>query len=270
MCDFCPSNVRCSRFWPDAINVGAGRQESVRSARVSGRTSSWLSRQFQGREPHDLPQPLESRLAVVFTPPPGSIRVKSRHASTAGVDGDPVQRQSSGQSSSAAVCRLAGWTAAIGDSWSSAGAVVQGALCDTDVFGGTACRSLADGDCDLHPWDEAHRVARSAQYSIYVEPDLLQEALPAPGVAAQQGFDQNWPPAAFVSPGWRLANGFTGFEQVRGNATGNGVRIAHLDTGYWPPHDSTPRHIRRDLGYNFYENNTNTTDPGTSGVLRNP
>ncbi len=33
---------------------------------------------------------------------------------------------------------------------------------------------------------------------------------------------------------------------------------------------STPRHIRRDLGYNFYENNTNTTDPGTGGVLRNP
>jgi Subtilase family len=50
----------------------------------------------------------------------------------------------------------------------------------------------------------------------------------------------------------------------------HGVRIAHLDTGYWPPQVSTPRHIRRDLGYNFSENNTNTTDPGTSGVLRNP
>jgi hypothetical protein len=53
-------------------------------------------------------------------------------------------------------------------------------------------------------------------------------------------------------------------------ATGTGVRIAHLDTGYWPPQVSTPRHIRRDLGYNFYENNTNTTDPGTGGLLRNP
>jgi hypothetical protein len=126
---------------------------------------------------------------------------------------------------------------------------------------------------DVHPWDEAHRVARVAQYSIYVEPDLLQAAPEppvAPAVAAQQGFDQNWPPAALVSPGWHLAAGFTGFEEVRGTATGNGVRIAHLDTGYWPPQDSTPRHIRRDLGYNFYENNTNTTDPGTSGPLRNP
>jgi Subtilase family len=130
--------------------------------------------------------------------------------------------------------------------------------------------ATASAGRDLHPWDEAHRVARSAQYSIYVEPDLLQEGLSAPEATAQQGFDQNWPPAALVSPGWHLADGFTGFEQVRGTATGNGVRIAHLDTGYWPPHDSTPRRVRRDLGYNFYENNTNTTDPGISGILRNP
>ena len=71
---------------------------------------------------------------------------------------------------------------------------------------------------DVHPWDEAHRVARAAQYSIYVEPDLLQEVPAAPEAAAQQGFDQNWLPAALVSPGWHLAAGFTGFEQVRGNA----------------------------------------------------
>jgi hypothetical protein len=105
--------------------------------------------------------------------------------------------------------------------------------------------ATANAGSDLHPWDEAHRVARTAQYSIYVEPDLLQEVLPAPEATAQQGFDQNWPPAALVSPGWHLADGFTGFEQVRNIATGTGVRIAHLDTGYWPPHDSTPRHIRR-------------------------
>jgi Subtilase family len=131
----------------------------------------------------------------------------------------------------------------------------------------------ASAGSDLHPWDEAHRVARSAQYSIYVEPDLLQEAPEGPVLpeaAAQQGFDQDWPPTSLVNPGWHLAEGFTGFEKVRAMATGTGVRIAHLDTGYWPPQVSTPRHIRRDLGYNFYENNTNTTDPGTGGLLRNP
>jgi hypothetical protein len=130
--------------------------------------------------------------------------------------------------------------------------------------------ATASAGSNLHPWDEAHRVARSAQYSIYVEPDLLQEAQAAPEATAQQGFDKDWPPASPVSPGWHLADGFTGFEKARVIATGNGVRIAQLDTGYWPPHDSTPRHIRRDLGYNFYENNTNTTDPGTGGILRNP
>ena len=72
---------------------------------------------------------------------------------------------------------------------------------------------------DRHPWDEAHRAARSAQYSIYVEPDLLQEAQSPPEATAGVGFDQNWPPAALVSPGWHLAEGFTGFASVRGTAT---------------------------------------------------
>ena len=133
--------------------------------------------------------------------------------------------------------------------------------------------ATASAGRDRHPWDEAHCVARAAGYSMYVEPDLMQEAPgapAAPATAAQQGYDKDWPPATLVSPGWHLAAGFTGFAQVRSTATGNGVRIAHLDTGYWPPQVSTPRHIRRDLGYNFYENNTNTTDPGTSGPLRNP
>lgn len=106
--------------------------------------------------------------------------------------------------------------------------------------------AAASAGSDLHPWDAAHRVARSAPYSIYVEPDLLHEALAAPEAAAQQGFDQNWPPAALVSPAWHLAAGFTGFEQAHGTTTGNGVRIAHLDTGYWPRQVSTPRHIRGD------------------------
>jgi hypothetical protein len=130
--------------------------------------------------------------------------------------------------------------------------------------------AVASAGSDLHPWDEAHRVAGAAQYSFYAEPDLLQQAAAPAETAAAAGFDQNWPPTAMVSPGWHLAAGFTGFAGVRGTATGNGIRIAHLDTGYWPPHVSTPRHIRRDLGYNFYENNTNTTDPGIAGLLHNP
>src|SRR5271167_4374186 len=71
--------------------------------------------------------------------------------------------------------------AAVSDPGLSFAAVVQRASRHTDVFGGAAGRLLAVGDAsagrDLDPWDEAHRVAREAQYSIYVEPDLLQEAL---------------------------------------------------------------------------------------------
>jgi hypothetical protein len=121
-----------------------------------------------------------------------------------------------------------------------------------------------------HPWDAAHRVASHSNYSIYVEPDLLQEAASPPEATAQTGLNQDWPPYVSVSPGWHLADAFAGFEGVRGLATGNGVRIAHLDTGYWPPHDSTPRLVKRELGYNFYENNHNTTDPGLGGILRQP
>jgi hypothetical protein len=58
---------------------------------------------------------------------------------------------------------------------------------------------------ELGPWDEAHRVARAAQYSIYVEPDLLQQLHFPPADADPAGFDWNWPPATTVSPGWHLA-----------------------------------------------------------------
>jgi hypothetical protein len=43
--------------------------------------------------------------------------------------------------------------------------------------------ATAGAGSGVHPWDEADRGARSAQYLIYVEPDLLQEA-PTPSIAA--------------------------------------------------------------------------------------
>ena len=64
--------------------------------------------------------------------------------------------------------------------------------------------ATASAGSDLHPWDEAHRVARSAQYSIYVEPDLLQEAPEAPvapEAAAQQGYDQGLAARVIGEPG---------------------------------------------------------------------
>jgi subtilisin family serine protease len=43
---------------------------------------------------------------------------------------------------------------------------------------------------------------------------------------------------------------------------GTGIKIAHLDTGY-SEHCSKPVNLRPDLGWNFYEGNSCTLDPGT-------
>jgi hypothetical protein len=122
-------------------------------------------------------------------------------------------------------------------------------------------------DPSLNPWDLAHQVARQKQYSFFAEPDLLQatfqEAEARAWVQPTRGLDQHWPPPRSVSPGWHLEAGFTDFISAHRVAMGKGVRIAHLDTGYWPPHASTPKNIRPALGWNFYEGNPVTVDPGT-------
>ena len=40
------------------------------------------------------------------------------------------------------------------------------------------------------------------------------------------------------------------------------MRIAHLDTGYSESHKSKPVNLKPELGWNFYEGNSNTIDPG--------
>jgi subtilisin family serine protease len=86
-------------------------------------------------------------------------------------------------------------------------------------------------------------------------------------VPPTKGLNKNWPPPGPVSPGWHLLPGFTDFVSARKTAMGTGIRIAHLDTGYWPPHDSTPKNVNSDLGWNFVEGNPNTVDPGIPGLL---
>lgn len=123
---------------------------------------------------------------------------------------------------------------------------------------------------DEHPWDHAHRVAAAHGYHHFVEPDLLHTPAEPNLTPPATGMDPDWPPPGAVSPAWHLEANFTGFLEARRRATGKGVRVAHLDTGYWPEHASTPRHMRPDLGYNFSENNTDTIDPGNGGLLANP
>jgi hypothetical protein len=119
---------------------------------------------------------------------------------------------------------------------------------------------------DPNPWDSAHAAAKASGYKHYFEPDLVHPA-PPPGTLVG-GLNKNWPPFPphdDVSPGWHLETGFTGFSDVRAIATGAGVRIAHLDTGYTPNHASKPRNLRPDLGYDYWDHKCDPVDPGTNG-----
>ncbi len=129
---------------------------------------------------------------------------------------------------------------------------------------------------DKHPWDIAHQHVRglapgstpfAAMGDVYIEPDLLQPGSPeppAPPVAPINGLNDAYPPvlADNFSPAWHLGPGYSNFQAAWAKSTGKNVRIAHLDTGYWPAHNSTPRNIRPEQGYNFYEDNQNLVDPG--------
>ncbi|HEY1561960.1 MAG TPA: S8/S53 family peptidase [Caulobacteraceae bacterium] len=128
------------------------------------------------------------------------------------------------------------------------------------------------GPSGATPWDEAHRAAAAFGYAHYVEPDILHErgTLAAAPTESEGGQDPNWPPPHPVSPGWHLESGFTGFVEARAKATGAGVRIAHLDTGYTPAHASTPKNLDPTLAYDFVLGRPGAVDPGGSGILIDP
>lgn len=119
---------------------------------------------------------------------------------------------------------------------------------------------------DTMPWQRAHAVAQASGYAHYIEPDILHVRPVPPLGKLDGGLKEDWPPtpADKVSPGWHLSSDFTGFAVVRARATGTGVRIAHLDTGYTPQHCSTPRNMLPKFGYDYWDNRPSTVDPGTS------
>ena len=80
---------------------------------------------------------------------------------------------------------------------------------------------------DTNPWDCAHAAAQTNHYAHYVEPDIFHDRA-APAAEAESGLDKSWPPFVSddegVSPGWHLEASFTGFLDMRGTATGRGIR----------------------------------------------
>lgn len=129
-------------------------------------------------------------------------------------------------------------------------------------------------DATTHsPWDEAHEAAAKDGYDHYIEPDLLHPGEEAEVAKEEEKrkdefYNKNWPPtpldpAVGVSPGWHLGPDYSGFALVRDRATGTGVRIAHLDTGYFP-HFATPRNLKPNLGYDYWGRKKDPLDPLTT------
>jgi hypothetical protein len=126
-------------------------------------------------------------------------------------------------------------------------------------------------ECDPTPWDTAHSVASANSYRHYIEPDIFHDRV-ARANDEIPGFDTHWPPfkQVGVSPAWHLESNFTGFSDARNTASGRGIRIAHLDTGYIPKHMGLPRNLRAEWGYDFWDEKPGAVDPCHRGPFLNP
>ncbi|SIT42989.1 Subtilase family protein [Paraburkholderia ribeironis] len=145
---------------------------------------------------------------------------------------------------------------------------------------------------DMHPWDRAHKQAQAIlraernirRNDVYVEPNIAYRqpsndrnadkdshsaVEPTTGTTEQgppyppsETLNASYPPASNTqfSPAWHLEH--ARFPQAWEVTQGDGVRIAHLDIGWWPEHYSVPLNMRAQQGWNFVEDNDNTSDPG--------
>ncbi len=122
---------------------------------------------------------------------------------------------------------------------------------------------------DPTPWDTAHTAASQMAYAHYFEPDVLHErAIPPSNVTrlSRVLIRTGRPPvpdSEGIPPDWHLGAGFGEFEAQRPSTTGAGIRIAHLDTGYTPGHQSVlhAASLNRSLAYDFWSNKPDAIDP---------
>jgi hypothetical protein len=146
----------------------------------------------------------------------------------------------------------------------------------------------ADGSASLNSWDTCHKLVRGGfgvagtASAEFAEPDIEQqwvhtdENRHALGLvnacAGPEQQDKRFPGDA--NEFWYRDGDRTQLEKaltVLGDpGDGQRVRIAHLDTGYDPNHATLPRHLRRDLGRNFVDDDwPNDASDRTDGALTN-
>ena len=139
-------------------------------------------------------------------------------------------------------------------------------------------------------WQAAHALNEAASAAVagapvLVEPDLVQQwpydnptarDRDALGAGDACVFNDQRPELPRIDDlfAWHLDPAFSQLRQARTSAAGgtSRVRIAHLDTGYDPAHQTLPSRIRLDLQRNFVDDQGphDARDPAIRGALRNP
>jgi subtilisin family serine protease/quinol monooxygenase YgiN len=143
------------------------------------------------------------------------------------------------------------------------------------------------------PWDAVHAAVggrlglAAAGGEVYVEPDIEQVYLSTPprepgeALAAAGGSGTVTPPDRDLpfreELAWHLLDDFAELGAARAEAgdpgPGKRVRIAHLDVGYDPQHETLPANLLLQAPRNFVDDQPadDATDPGKShGPLDNP
>ena len=143
----------------------------------------------------------------------------------------------------------------------------------------TASAKLDDGDA----WDHCHAILAQNDGVMLVEPDLEQQwTYGAPAAANRNlGMRSGGPQPQDIGDGYagdkndnywfrNSKHGQFDAALMATGGSGQGVRIAHLDTGYDPKHKSVPKNLRADLARNFVDADRpkDATDRST-GVFNN-
>ncbi len=133
------------------------------------------------------------------------------------------------------------------------------------------------------PWDLCHEMVSqrmglgSDGVVVFAEPDLAQQWEPEIANSGLQALDdacsadpQDASFPAGAKNDWYRDKDHGQFAQLPSAANGQGVRIAHLDTGFDPQHRSRPANLETGLAKNFVdEDKPDDAADDTSGLWNN-
>ncbi|SFN68017.1 S8 family serine peptidase [Dokdonella immobilis] len=145
----------------------------------------------------------------------------------------------------------------------------------------------AESDIESNPWEVCHRML-SGGFGVdglptpeFAEPDLEQQwldnealgQLPENGACEEDiGQDKSYPTNG--NPLWHVDDDHSQLRAARSLSgkwsNGHRTRIAHLDTGFFPGHQTLPKNLRLDLARNFVEDDKpNDASDQSSGFFNN-